>query len=286
MKNGKHWHSIVIAMMLIGAASGRGQIDYGLVADIHLSITDVAGTVIKQGGPWAYNPNEQFFLPGVPAGPDRTISMWTTDASGLPTYTGQIAHVDIQDEDPVSKSTTIVVRTETNRLALYYYESGTEVTGIVAGEVTGIVLEPLVETTLEVTIDIKPGSERNTLSCRSKGQLHVAILGSDQVDVTLIDPSSVVLAGARATKHWLKHVSNAQPEAEADGILDLVVAFDVAAVRATMESPVKGSIIPLALEGVLLDGTAIAGRDTVTIVGQVAKPKKPKKPKAPGKRKI
>lgn len=273
MNRSKRWSTVVAVVMMLGTLHARGQIDYGLVANIHLQISDAVGHIIVEGGPWAYDPYSQFLLPGVPAGSDRTVSVWTTDLSGLPTYTGRMEHVEIIMEDPFSQSATIAVIPEADRLGLYYDVFGTELTGVILESST----EPSV---IDVEIDIKPGAEKNAWSSKSKGLLHVAVIGSETLDVTLIDPTSVTLAGIAVTKHWLEDVASAQPGLEADGVMDLVIAFDAAAVRATLASPAKGDVIPLTLEALLLDGTAITGTDTITIVGQETKVKRPR----PGKK--
>jgi len=60
--------------------------------------------------------------------------------------------------------------------------AGTMTTDIVAGE---IVAEECFD------IDIKPGSDPNSINPKSKGVIPVAILGSADFDVTTVDPDSV-----------------------------------------------------------------------------------------------
>jgi len=47
-----------------------------------------------------------------------------------------------------------------------------------------------------VDIDIKPGSDQNTINLRSKGVIPVAILSSEDFDATNVDPTTVELEGA------------------------------------------------------------------------------------------
>ncbi len=47
-----------------------------------------------------------------------------------------------------------------------------------------------------VDIDIKPGSDPNSINLKSKGVIPVAILGSAIFDVTYVDVTTLVFAGA------------------------------------------------------------------------------------------
>jgi len=46
----------------------------------------------------------------------------------------------------------------------------------------------------DVSVDIKPGSCPNPLNVRSRGVLPVAVLGTEEFDVTTIDPDTIVMA--------------------------------------------------------------------------------------------
>lgn len=50
---------------------------------------------------------------------------------------------------------------------------------------------------IQVEIDIKPDSDENTINVGSNGTIAVSILNTDDFDVTTVDTSSVVFAGAR-----------------------------------------------------------------------------------------
>jgi hypothetical protein len=51
-------------------------------------------------------------------------------------------------------------------------------------------------------IDIKPGSCPNPFNGKSKGSVPVAIIGSADLDVTTIDPTTITLAGVPALMEW------------------------------------------------------------------------------------
>ena len=58
----------------------------------------------------------------------------------------------------------------------------------------------LASPTLAVNIDIKPGSDPNSINLSAKGVLPVAILGAENFDVTEIDPTTVRLADAASAR--------------------------------------------------------------------------------------
>jgi len=47
-----------------------------------------------------------------------------------------------------------------------------------------------------ISIDIKPGSSPNSINLKSKGVVPVAILGTDDFDVSDVDPDTVIFADA------------------------------------------------------------------------------------------
>ena len=51
-----------------------------------------------------------------------------------------------------------------------------------------------------VTVDIKPGTFPNSINLGSNGVVPVAILSTDTFDATTVDPRSVTLAGAKASR--------------------------------------------------------------------------------------
>jgi hypothetical protein len=61
---------------------------------------------------------------------------------------------------------------------------------------------------IPVAVDIKPQSCPNPLNTESKGVLPVAILGSEDFDVTQIDPATVKLEGVEPLRHALEDVTS------------------------------------------------------------------------------
>ena len=92
---------------------------------------------------------------------------------------------------------------------------------------------------VEVPVDIKPGSCPNPFNARSNGTMPVAILGTADLDVSMIDPASVRLAGVAPLRSGYEDVGTPyEPyagkmdceydctEMESDGFMDLTLKFD------------------------------------------------------------
>lgn len=135
---------------------------------------------------------------------------------------------------------------------------------------------------LAVPVDIAPGACPNKLNLRSNGQVTVVIAGSSAFDVKLIDGGTLKLEGVSPLKwtyrdvtspyepYWGKPVdAYACVEARRDGVADLMMEFDLAALRASLESiSSDGEVRMLRLKGYLRPehgGTPIFGEDVVVI---------------------
>ncbi len=136
---------------------------------------------------------------------------------------------------------------------------------------------------IEVPVDIKPGSCPNPLNLKGKGVLPVAVLGTEDFDVGMIDPDTVRLSregieASVAPVRW-DYEDVATPfEGElcdchdlgADGYIDLTLKFSTAElVEALKLADVAGGTIPLTLTGNLFEefgGTPIRGEDCVWVM--------------------
>lgn len=140
---------------------------------------------------------------------------------------------------------------------------------------------------IQAVLDIRPGSCPNPISRRSKGVIPAAILGSDLLDVTQIDPESLELRRSDGLGGFVQplmdrrglgmSIHNVPGPAGgegcdcwtlgSDGIADLVMTFSTSDVVSefdlTGEAP--GSTVELTITGSLLDGTEFSATDCVRV---------------------
>jgi hypothetical protein len=122
-----------------------------------------------------------------------------------------------------------------------------------------VILMP--EPTLQhVAIDVKPGSDPNTINLKSAGLIPVAILSSATFDAGTVDPVSLSLAGgsvrvAGKSEKSLCHTG----DVNADGLSDLICHFE------NHLEAVPGDTVAV-LVGQTVDGTPIRGQDSIRIV--------------------
>jgi hypothetical protein len=109
--------------------------------------------------------------------------------------------------------------------------------------------------TAATEIDIKPGSDPNSINPMSKGVIPVAILTTEYFDATQVDAETVVFAGAMK-EHRRAHVE----DADYDGDLDLVLHF------ATRDTDIAPGDTYACLTGETYDGMPIIGCDSVRTV--------------------
>lgn len=113
---------------------------------------------------------------------------------------------------------------------------------------------------LRVAIDIKPGSDPNSINLSSKGVIPVAIFGSDSFDVYSIDKASLKLEGSTVKEKGKKGIIGAFEDINEDSFYDLIVPFY------TSEMDLEPGALEAKLTGQLLDGSKIFGTDYIQIV--------------------
>ena len=106
-----------------------------------------------------------------------------------------------------------------------------------------------------VDIDIKPGSDPNSINPRSRGLISVAILGSDTFDVTDVDVTTLAFGPDGASP-----VHIALEDVNEDGYVDLISHYR------TQDAGFKCGDTEGILRGRTVDGVAIEGSDSVRIV--------------------
>ncbi|MBA7582211.1 hypothetical protein ES708_24135 [subsurface metagenome] len=104
-----------------------------------------------------------------------------------------------------------------------------------------------------VDIDIKPGSDPNSINLESKGVVPVAVLTTDDFDASSVDPESVAFAGAGAVRWTLEDV-------DGDGDMDMLFHFK------TQKLDLTETSFWATLTGTTYAGPVFQGTDTVNIV--------------------
>jgi hypothetical protein len=111
----------------------------------------------------------------------------------------------------------------------------------------------------EVSIDVKPTTSDNAINTRSKS-VPVAILGSSQLDVLLLDPATIVFASAPISLKNNGSLHYETLDVNGDGYRDLLAHFDVASLVLGPEAT------SAELTGQTVGGLQIRGADTIRIV--------------------
>ena len=106
---------------------------------------------------------------------------------------------------------------------------------------------------LAVAIDIKPGSDPNSINLGSKGTVPVAIFSAPTFDATRLDPLTVTLADAEVKVRGKGTPSSSIQDVDGDGLLDIVVHVETAQLQLS-ETDTEA-----VLNGTTFDGLAVQG---------------------------
>jgi methenyltetrahydromethanopterin cyclohydrolase len=109
-------------------------------------------------------------------------------------------------------------------------------------------------TGLTVIVDIKPGSDPNSINLSSKGVVPVAVLTTDEFDAAGLDTTTLLFAGASPRRCSLEDV-------DSDGDEDLVCHFPTQDLTELDDDSTEAT-----LEGQTTGGTPVSGTDSVRIV--------------------
>lgn len=133
---------------------------------------------------------------------------------------------------------------------------------------------------VKVAVDIRPGGCRNPVNVKSSGVLPVAILGSNDYDVTKIDATSIRLAGVEPLRSGYEDVGAPLVDANdcectelgPDGLIDLTLKFETQKIVEALGEVEHGDMRELALTGILYDPapyeTPIEGAGCILIKGK------------------
>jgi len=121
-----------------------------------------------------------------------------------------------------------------------------------------------------VTIDIRPGSEPNSINLSSQGVLPVAVLSSPDFDASQLDPDTVTLSGAGVAVKGKGNILTHLADVNGDGLIDLVVQVEIENLNPGELQSGKAWFI-----GGTYGGDSVAGSDEINIVPPEAAPIKP-----------
>jgi hypothetical protein len=117
---------------------------------------------------------------------------------------------------------------------------------------------------MSINIDIRPGSDSNPIRPSGRGNLPVAILGSETFDAMDVDVTTLVFGpDAAAPSHDLTKPGLFEDhlrDVNGDGFTDLVSHYR------TQETGISRDDAEACITGDLLDGTPFEGCDTITVV--------------------
>ena len=126
------------------------------------------------------------------------------------------------------------------------------------------------KTVFEISVDIKPGSDPNSINIKSKGVISVAVLTSLEFDAASVNPNTVTLGnGDGSDTPVAKKKGNLMANLEDvddDGDLDLVLHFETQAL--VENGDLCSFTTDLILTGKTHQGDDMQGSDNVRIVGK------------------
>jgi hypothetical protein len=252
------------AVMLCGAVLlavipvVRAQVDEITTVEAQL-INGLDGSLVKAGGPWTWGPDAQGSIQDIPPNTGLTLQVQCINAAGDMVYTGKVNDITILPVNPF---------TNLGFLFLFATPDGITVDNGLSGP-RFVELVPLESQTLTLTLDIKPGSDKNPVNAKSKGVLPFVILGTADMDVELIDVNSLLLAGVSPIGYSIGDMESVDDQTlTPDGYKDLLLKFRTADVVKTLGEVTDGQVIELELTGSLSDGTVMTGTDQIEVQGK------------------
>ena len=247
--------TIVAALVVTGSAIPAQASDEIASLEFHAYAAG-SQALLFSAGPWPWNgdPWMAWLVNGAPTDTEIDILLLARNAAGDPIACGSIENLIIPDSfGPDSGLLFLMSEPEGIQVlvAPSYYSAGI------------VELAPCAAP--ELIVDIRPGSDVNPLNLQAAGVLPVAVAGTDGIDVRDIDLASISLAGVSPRRAGYEDVTSAD-RSGADGIEDLALHFDNAALAALLVEAANGDLVELTLTATFKDGTPVAGTDVVTVL--------------------
>jgi hypothetical protein len=238
-----------IAPSDIGWVDGRAKVIYLLTdASFHDSDTEsYPGTTLEAAGASAV---QALLMPG-----DPFLFTLIAENPGISVTSGEESQIPpIVTSELVAQSDALAEQTGGG----VGFAGPDSADLAVAIDVTVVTLEEGVPTVVEVQADIKPDSDENTVNPTSRGVVPVAILGSEMLDVGLIDRTTLAFgpADAAPTHKKLGHVTDVND----DGFPDLLGHYRVP------ETGIGFHDEMACVRGTFLNGIAFEGCDELRTV--------------------
>ena len=245
--------------------------------------TVIPGGVVLLDATSSYDPDTDSPIKCDQAAPDDYIVSWEWDLDndGIFDVEGETHAFDTPDDWVIGTTHTVQLRvTDDGSWA------GPEGGGSKSGETTISILVVEKPPEIPVDIDIKPGSCPNPMRLKCTGVLPAAILGTDELDVSTINPETVMITregianGVPLIRHSYEDVGTPFEgelcdchKLRKDGYMDLTLKFMVAEVvdGLMLDEFADRETIPLTIIGQTYDGTPIQGEDCIWIIGYLKK---------------
>lgn len=135
----------------------------------------------------------------------------------------------------------------------FTYEGDSTTTTLSFSTLSNITVEAGGGGPITVQIDIKPGSDQNTINLKSKGVVPVAILTTGDFDAATVDPATVEFAGAKPERWNIEDI-------DGDGDDDLIFYFR------TQDLELDQDSTEATLTAKLWNQEEVSGTDQVRIV--------------------
>ena len=223
-------------------------------------VTYIIGIPGSQDGGWA-TPEEMGDVVKIPAGGEKCITCNVEDGVIFPlstpgepvTFSGDVCSTNYLTDHNMNPDGSCKMYPEDGCFDL---KIGTKCAPL---EVTVVNRET-------VEIDIKPGTETNSINLGSNGKIPVAIMSNSLFDATTIDPHSVELAGATvAFKGKSDNPMTSVSDVNGDGLPDLIVHIDTQGLQIT-DGDVSAELKATA-KNQAGDDLFIRGEDSIRVVG-------------------